>query len=77
MIEGVAEVGTDRIELQNDMPSVTTIDPREAVQSYLVAATRARSFGWVFGGMTSDLQTQLSSSKPFHGSLHTGHALIQ
>lgn len=80
MIEGAVEVGTDRIELYTERYARRyTIDPREAVQSYLVAATRARSFGLgINAGHDLDLQNlnYLIKTIPWIDEVSIGHALI-
>jgi pyridoxine 5-phosphate synthase len=80
MIEGAVEVGTDRIELYTERYAKRyTIDPREAVQSYLVAATRARSFGLgINAGHDLDLQNlnYLIKTIPWIDEVSIGHALI-
>ena len=80
MIEGAAEVGTDRIELYTERYAKQyLIDPREAVQSYLVAATRARSFGLgINAGHDLDLQNlnYLIKTIPWIDEVSIGHALI-
>jgi pyridoxine 5-phosphate synthase len=80
MIEGAAEVGTDRIELYTERYAKQyLIDPREAVQSYLVAATRARSFGLgINAGHDLDLQNlnYLIKTIPWIDEVSIGHALV-
>jgi pyridoxine 5-phosphate synthase len=80
MIEGAAEVGTDRIELYTERYAKQyLIDPREAVQSYLVAATRARSFGLgINAGHDLDLQNlnYLIKTIPWIDEVIIGHALV-
>jgi pyridoxine 5-phosphate synthase len=80
MIEGAAEVGTDRIELYTERYAKHyAADPREAVQSYLVAATRARSFGLgINAGHDLDLQNlnYLIKTIPWVDEVSIGHALV-
>lgn len=80
MIEGAKEVGTDRIELYTERYAKQfTIEPREAVQSYLVAATRARSFGLgINAGHDLDLQNlnYLIKTIPWIDEVSIGHALV-
>ncbi len=80
MIEGAKEVGTDRIELYTERYAKQfTIDPREAVQSYLVAATRARSFDLgINAGHDLDLQNlnYLIKTIPWIDEVSIGHALV-
>jgi len=80
MIEGASEVGTDRIELYTERYAKQfAADPREAVQSYLVAATRARSFGLgINAGHDLDLQNlnYLIKTIPWIDEVSIGHALV-
>jgi pyridoxine 5-phosphate synthase len=80
MIEGAAEVGTDRIELYTERYAKRfSIDCREAIQTYLVAATRARSFGLgINAGHDLDLQNlnYLIKTIPWIDEVSIGHALI-
>jgi pyridoxine 5-phosphate synthase len=80
MIEGAAEVGTDRIELYTERYAKRfSIDCREAIQAYLVAATRARSFGLgINAGHDLDLQNlnYLIKTIPWIDEVSIGHALI-
>jgi len=80
MIEGASEVGTDRIELYTERYAKRyAADPRESVQSYLVAATRARSFGLgINAGHDLDLQNlnYLIKSIPWIDEVSIGHALV-
>jgi pyridoxine 5-phosphate synthase len=80
MIEGAAEVGTDRIELYTERYAKRfSIDCREAIQTYLVAATRARSFGLgINAGHDLDLQNlnYLIKTIPWIDEVSIGHALV-
>jgi pyridoxine 5-phosphate synthase len=80
MIEGALETGTDRIELYTEAYAKRfAADPREAVQAYLVAATRARSMGLgINAGHDLDLQNlnYLIKTIPWIEEVSIGHALI-
>lgn len=80
MIEGAAETGTDRIELYTEAYAKQyTANPGEAVHNYLVAATRARSFGLgINAGHDLDLENLrfLIKTIPWIDEVSIGHALI-
>ncbi len=80
MIEGAVETGTDRIELYTEgYAKHYPDDPREAVQQYLVAATRARSMGLgINAGHDLDLQNlnYLIQNIPWIDEVSIGHALV-
>ncbi len=80
MIEGAVESGTDRVELYTEQYAKRfEVDPREAVQAYLVAATRARSMGLgVNAGHDLDLQNlnYLIKTIPWIEEVSIGHALV-
>jgi pyridoxine 5-phosphate synthase len=80
MIEGALETGTDRIELYTEAYAKRFVtDKREAVQAYLVAATRARSMGLgINAGHDLDLQNlnYFSKTIPWIEEVSIGHALI-
>jgi pyridoxine 5-phosphate synthase len=80
MIEGALETGTDRIELYTEAYAKRfAADKREAVQAYLVAATRARSMGLgINAGHDLDLQnlSYFIKTIPWIEEVSIGHALI-
>lgn len=80
MIEGALETSTDRVELYTEAYSRRYgFDKREAVQTYLVAATRAKSMGiGINAGHDLDLQNlnYLIKTIPWIEEVSIGHALV-
>ena len=80
MIEGALEIGTDRIELYTEgYAKRFAADKREAVQTYLVASTRARSMGLgINAGHDLDLHNlnYLIKTIPWIEEVSIGHALV-
>ncbi len=80
MIEGAAETGTDRVELYTESYAKNYAeDPRDAIQPYLVAATKARALGLgLNAGHDLDLQNlgYFAKTIPWVDEVSIGHALI-
>ena len=80
IVEGAAEVGTDRIELYTEMYATGYLsDPATAVASYKEAAERAQSLGLgINAGHDLDLNNlaYLKKNIPFLDEVSIGHALV-
>lgn len=80
MIQGAAEIGTDRIELYTEMYATAHLkNPEEAVQSYKQAAEKAKELGiGINAGHDLDLNNlkYLVKQIPFIDEVSIGHALI-
>ena len=80
IVEGAAEVGTDRIELYTEMYATGYLkDPAAAVADYKLASERANALGLgINAGHDLDLNNLafLKKSIPFMDEVSIGHALI-
>ena len=80
MVEGAAEIGTDRIELYTEAyAQLYSVDPKEAIAPYILCAQEAQRLGLGINAghdLSLDNVEYFAQNIPFLDEVSIGHALI-